>query len=319
VKRLRLLIVLCALVAVSPARAEPRVAIFYYPWYGTPALDGAYQHWDQSGHQPPSDIAAAYYPARGAYSSTNRRVVARQMRDIAGAGVGEVVSSWWGRFSAEDARLPAVTAAAQTRGLEVAIHLEPYPGRTIESVRADLDYLRGLGIRDVYVYRAGDLPRDDWAAVTAGAAGMRLFAQTTHPGFAAAGGFAGVYTYDIARYGGWEFARLCQQAHAKGLLCAPSVGPGYDAQRCTGDRVVKPRRAGLAYDAMWGAAIAAGADLVTITSYNEGGEGTQIEPAGRGRGGAGYRNYSGAYGLHGRAAERAYLERTAYWAARFTK
>ncbi len=42
---------------------------------------------------------------------------------------------------------------------------------------------------------------------------------------------------------------------------------------------MKPRRNGATYDAMWRAALAAHADLVTITSYNEWNEGTQIEPA----------------------------------------
>jgi hypothetical protein len=60
---------------------------------------------------------------------------------------------------------------------------------------------------------------------------------------------------------------------------------------------------------MWRAAIRARAAIVTVTSYNEWHEGTQIEPA---RGG-----YDGAYGTAGREAERAYLDRTALWAARF--
>ena len=68
-------------------------------------------------------------------------------------------------------------------------------------------------------------------------------------------------------------------------------------------------------DAMWRAAIASGADSVTITSFNEWHEGTQIEPAapagrhGRYR----YLSYDGAWGLHGAAAEDAYLTRTRYW------
>ena len=35
--------------------------------------DGSYQHWSQHGHEPPDDIASSYYPARGLYSSTDRR------------------------------------------------------------------------------------------------------------------------------------------------------------------------------------------------------------------------------------------------------
>jgi hypothetical protein len=77
---------------------------------------------------------------------------------------------------------------------------------------------------------------------------------------------------------------------------------------------VKPRLDGATYDSMWGAAVRAGADLVTITSYNEWSEGTQIEPAGHG---GRYDSYDGTYGLHGRAAQRAYINRTAYWTSRF--
>ena len=70
---------------------------------------------------------------------------------------------------------------------------------------------------------------------------------------------------------------------------------------------------------MWRSAIAAGADEVTITSFNEWQEGTQIEPAAppARRGAYRYGSYDGAWGLAGRAAESAYLDRTAYWAGIF--
>ena len=68
---------------------------------------------------------------------------------------------------------------------------------------------------------------------------------------------------------------------------------------------------------MWRGAVKARADLVTITSYNEWHEGTQIEPARPGR--RGYQCYDGAWGLRGHAAETAYLDRTAYWVRRFTR
>src|SRR5262249_12578875 len=116
-------------------------------------------------------------------------------------------------------------------------------------------------------------------------------------------------------YGGNTFHRLCGEAHAMHLLCAPSVGPGYDARRGSGDPVVKPRRRGQTYDSMWRAAIASGADSVTITAFNEWHQGTPIAPAAQQRR-ARYRylTYDGAGGLHGPAAEIAYLTRTRYWA-----
>jgi len=294
------------------------VSAFYYPWYGTPSGDGAYQHWSQAGHTPPDDIAAAFYPARGIYSSSDRLVIAQQVDEIRAAGIDEVAVSWWGRGTAEDVRLPAIVAAAKADGIAVAAHLEPYANRTVASTVSDVAYLRTLGIRTVYVYRALDLPVADWAAAKADlhAGGSVLYAQTTMVGAAAAAGFDGIYTYDIVVYTGNKFHRICAEAHALHLLCAPSVGPGYDARRGSGDLHLKKRRYGATYDAMWRAAIASGADRVTITSYNEWHEGTQIEPAAsapRRRAGYRYLTYDGAWGLYGQTAQNAYLVRTRYW------
>ena len=294
--------------------APVQSAVFYYPWYGNPSHDGAYEHWQQNGGRPPQRIASAYFPARGVYSSGDRALVGAQMREIAATGVDQVVVSWWGRGSLEDTRLGLTVVAARAAGLSVAAHVEPYPGRSAASVEVDIAYFRRLGIADVYVYRADDVAAEHWAAVNDRFdAQTRVFAQTGRVGRAAAGHFDGVYTYDILVWGGGSFRRICAQAHAAGLLCAPSVGPGYDARRAAGDPRLKPRRDGATYDAMWRAALASGGDLVTITSYNEWHEGTQIEPA---RARSGYRSYEGAWGRHGRRAETAYVDRTADWVSR---
>ncbi len=307
------------------------VSIFYYPWYGTPARDGSYEHWAQNGHMPPEDIAAGYYPARGLYSSSDPRTLAAHMREMAAAGISEVISSWWGWGSPEDARLPAVIEAARARGLRVAVQMEPYEKwqRTEGVVAADLAHLRTLGITRVYVFRPFDGLIDDaaWARLNEGAAGMEILAQTANVGRAAAAGFDGIYTYDLLRYRPGTFPRLCRRARQAGLICAPSVGPGYDARRFSGDLRLLPRGNGATYDALWRAALRAGADRVTITSYNEWHEGTQIEPArrpgpqegGRWSAGTEYQSYEGAYGLRGRAAERAYLVRTRLWALAYRR
>ena len=68
---------------------------------------------------------------------------------------------------------------------------------------------------------------------------------------------------------------------------------------------------------MWSSAIRARPDVVTVTSYNEWHEGTQIEPARSNN--SGYESYEGAWGLRGRAAETAYLDRTAFWVHRLMR
>jgi glycoprotein endo-alpha-1,2-mannosidase len=292
-------------------------AIFYYPWFGSPRVDGEYIHWQQHGNRPPARVASSFYPARGAYSSADGRVVRSQMREIAAMGVDTVIVSWWGRGSLEDRRLRLVVAAAHAQRLRVAAHLEPYGGRTVVSTGDDIAYLRALGLTDFYVWASVSHPDEEWRE-TLGALrpDIRVFANTNFPAKAAAGGFSGVYTYDVLLYDGGFFPRMCAQARKLHLLCAPSVGPGYDARRATADRRLRGRRGGATYDAMWTGALRAGADVVTITSYNEWHEGTQIEPARRT---AGYASYDGAWGLRGRAAEGAYVERTAYWTRRLAR
>jgi hypothetical protein len=311
---------LCALALCSGANAATLpVSIFYYPWYSTARLDGAYVHWAQRGHAPPNDIASGFYPARGLYSSGDLLVVGKQMQEIAAMGVGEVSVSWWGRGSVEDDRLPAVLAAARAVGLNVAIHVEPYRGRDAASVARDIAYLSGLGVRVFYVYEPQDVPAEDWAELNDSLKDVTVLAQTALAGLAAAGHFDGLYTYDLLTYGGASFRRICEHAHRMGLLCAPSVGPGYDARRGSGDPRVKPRRNGGTYDAMWGSLVRSGADGVTITSFNEWHEGTQIEAAAslRRHGAYRYATYDGAWGKRGAAAESAYVDRTAWWVGRF--
>jgi hypothetical protein len=313
-----------AAVLVAPVHASPgspagggsgEVAIFYYPWYGTEAHDGTWQHWQQNDNTPPLEIASDWFPARGPYSSADAIVVRSQMREIASIGVQAVIVSWWGEGSTEAARLPLVSKAARAAGLRVAVHVEPFPGRTPASLAAPLRALAAKGISDAYIYDSTSSPDDEWRALNAQLPGMRLFANTSLPGKAQAGGFAGLYTYDVRIYDGSSFPRICASARMRGLLCAPSVGPGFDALRATGDTRVKSRKNGAAYDWMWRGAIRAAADVVTITSYNEWHEGTQIEAASAV--GPPYFSYDGAYGLTGRAAQRAYLDRTAMWATRY--
>jgi len=150
--------------------AAAEVHAFYYLWYGTPGVDGAYTHWDHEvlPHWTPSVNAehpsvgarhapelglthSPFYPERGPYSSANATVLAAQFAEMVEAGITVAVVSWWGRPDvvgasdsqgvSTDARLPAVLEAAAAAGLGVAFHLEPYPGRTVVSVRDDLAYL----------------------------------------------------------------------------------------------------------------------------------------------------------------------------------
>src|SRR5207237_2596277 len=142
-KRLLVAAALCALLLPASALGGPVVSAFYYPWFGT-VEDGGYAHWAQNGHAPPVDIASNYYPAYGPYSSSNAAVIATQLAEAAQAGIDELAVSWWGWGSAEDKVLPDVLAGASRTGMQIAVHIEPYSGRTVASVVADAAHLRSL-------------------------------------------------------------------------------------------------------------------------------------------------------------------------------
>ena len=219
-------------------------------------------------------LSTPYYPTRGLYSSSNAKLVLAQMKEIADAGVDTVVVSWWGFDSPEADRLPLVVQAAQRHGLSIALHVEPYSHRTPARAAEDIARLhQETGVVDFYLYDADRDSPEAWAAALGSLSGVRVFGHTTRVGRAKASGFDGLYTYDVVTWNGSIFKRLCTQAHAAGLLCAPSVGPGYDARLATRHEVVRDRQNGTTYDRMWKTAIRASADVVTITSYNEWQEG----------------------------------------------
>lgn len=314
------------------------VHLFYYPWYGSPAVNGGWRHWQQGGRTPPDDIGADLYPALGPYDSGDfDGAVAPQMEWVARSGAGVIVYSWWGRGSYEDGLVRGVLDAAQERGIEVAWHLEPYAGRTGASTAADIEYINSTygshpafyrsaehGDRSAfYVFQSLDIT--DWSAldqVTDTDTGIVL-AQTTDTTKIAH--FSGMYTYDGiagATAPGWKQAG--DHARANGLIWAPSVAPGYiDDRAVPGNSTPTVERAnGAAYDRQWSnaldPAIGGSPTWVSVTSFNEWHEGSSIEPAdSTPPAGHGYRTYDGAYGQTGEAAQTAYLDRTAYWVGRF--
>ncbi|XP_010773614.1 glycoprotein endo-alpha-1,2-mannosidase-like protein, partial [Notothenia coriiceps] len=117
------------------------VHIFYYLWYGDPATDNKYIHWDhvlvphwdpkiaashaQGRHMPPEDIASSFYPELGPYSSRDPKVLESHMAQIEEAAAGVLVLSWYPPGVADDHGeptedlVPAVMDAAHRHSIKV--------------------------------------------------------------------------------------------------------------------------------------------------------------------------------------------------------
>jgi hypothetical protein len=321
--------------AVRATGPATDVQFFYYPWYGSPTVYGSYRHWQQGGHTPPLDIGSNYYPVAGAYDSGDRDAVDRQLAWIRSAGVGVIIYSWWGRGSYEDGLAAGVLSEAAKYGIRVAWHIEPYDGRTAASVVSDIEYIDSTygsspaffrdaahGNRPAF-YVFDSLAIGDWSALDQVNTANIVLTQTTDTSKTAH--FNGMYTYDVlagATAGGWSgVGAYCQQ---HGLIWAPSVGPGYLDDRAVPGNTTPTldRNNGATYDQEWTNAITpsigGSPNWVTITSFNEWHEGSQVEPASATPpAGYGYLTYSGAYGRTGTASQTAYLDRTRYWVSQF--
>jgi glycoprotein endo-alpha-1,2-mannosidase len=327
----------------QPPPASENVTAFYYLWYGTPAHDGAWRHWDQLAHQPPDDIAATFYPERGPYSSRDAAVLASQMQELRSARIGVIAVSWWGQGTWDDKSLDGLFAAATAAGVQIAFHMEPYQGQTAASIASDIHYLLGrfgsspalfrvsratqgspsTDPRAVfYLFGSSKLPPADLKAMVHSLRGTAddsiVLVHSPKASSATRVGADGVYTYD-ALASPDAFATLAADCKTANLICSPSVAPGFDNRQAvaTGQLVVD-RANGARYDAMWQAAIAAAPDWISVTSFNEWHESTEIEPAKDFQASTRtYKGYVGAFGASAADAPEAYLARTAYWIGQF--
>ena len=268
------------------------------------ALDGGWAHWIAPGAPTLVHRLQLLPGPRPLLELGRARSSAPRCRRSPAPGSRRSSARGGGGARPEDMRLPLVISGGargwprQRRRPSRAV---PRPQRSTRC-EADIEHLEQLGITRFYVYRPFDISSADWAALRDSLHGVQLFAQTTLDRPRSRGPISTASTRTTSS----SAARTPSTGSARrrtssSLLCLPSVGPGYDAMRATGDKRIKPRRDGKTYDSMWRAAIHSKPDGVTITSYNEWHEGTQIEPARATPPGnaakLSYESYDGAYGL----------------------
>jgi hypothetical protein len=117
--------------AVPPeARAAtlPLRAVFYYPWFP--------QTWHDDDQ---------FHPTAGAYSSSNATLVERHIKQMKYAGIQAAIASWWGQgLQHEGFRIPLLLKKARAKNFFVAPYYEP-EGQSSDPSQAkiedDLAYL----------------------------------------------------------------------------------------------------------------------------------------------------------------------------------
>jgi hypothetical protein len=239
------------------------VAAFYYGWY-------------------PSSFGfpgSRFHPTAGHYDSKDINTVRRQIDQMRYGGIQAGIASWWGPGHSTDQAFPVGLAASEGTPFKWSIYYEPEgPGHANQSpdqLRASLQYLADryfnhpnyLRIDGKPVVFVWPDPNDRCDMVTrwnqANTLGLHIV-QKRFPGYASCGDQPNSWhDYSPDRYQievkPWSF----------------SVGPGFyrydEAPRLARDpaKFEAAVRAMAASTAMW----------KLVTTFNEWGEGTAIEPA----------------------------------------
>ncbi|XP_013882736.1 glycoprotein endo-alpha-1,2-mannosidase-like protein [Austrofundulus limnaeus] len=210
--------------------------------------------------------------------------------------------------------VPAVLDAAQRHSIKVAFHIQPYKGWTDQSMHDNIKYIidkygkhdafyrfrrsTGQVLPLFYIYDSYLTPPESWAELLTakGSQSVRgtpydgvfvaLIVEERHKHDILESGFDGIYTYFASN--GFSFGSSHQNwkaiktfCDANNLLFIPSVGPGYvdTAVRPWNNHNTRNRVNGRYYETSLQAALSVRPEIVTITSFNQWHEGTQIERA----------------------------------------
>jgi hypothetical protein len=284
------------LLLLLPAPASPSTAAathipvlaFYYPWYSPSQFTRAAM-WDV----PVSP-----------YESDHRSTMERQVREARGAGITGFISSWWGQGNRTDSNFATLLEVAREQGFTTTIYFET-GGEGLRSESQIVDALKYVKSRygahpslsrvsgkpAIFFWNpsAGGSP-DAWKRIRSQVDPNREWhwnVETDRPETWLEV-FDGVHLFSAASWTADATAtyrnmrsKVDAAASRTGSpkAWAAGVAPGWDNSRLSDPvKVIVPRQNGAYYSARWEAALASRPDLITITSWNEWGEGTAIEP-----------------------------------------
>jgi glycoprotein endo-alpha-1,2-mannosidase len=259
------------------------------------------------------DIAAAFTPLGDVYDSRDPAVLRRQVAELREAGVDGSIVSWWGMDHPESGDLALLLSEAERAGHCVTIYYESL-GLVAWEGKSSLErsWKPAAELREVLAryggspawLRVGDRPviglyvvdKDPalWAHVREQLADFEPFfladvgedvlgdGRQACPSWL--GQFDAIHAYlplsllEGGRAVGPAYRRLADAAHAAGRLFAGTAVAGFDYRATIAPPRAVARADGATLRATWRAAVEADADWMLVTSYNEWGDGTQIEP-----------------------------------------
>lgn len=214
-----------------------------------------------------------------------------------------------------DSLIPELLDISALYRIKIAFHIEPYKGRSPETWRENIKYIldkygdhesfyrhydkmKKKHLPVYYIYDSYNIPPGNWAQIfqSNGAITVRntdldgifigLFVERQHKSDLIKAGFDGFYSYfatDRFSYGStWgHWREIMKYAKERNKIFIPSIGPGYIDTRIRpwNAKNIRNRDNGSYYMSATKFACDLYPEFLSITSFNEWHEGTQIEPA----------------------------------------
>jgi hypothetical protein len=286
---LALIVVSLALAALPrPALAAPAspVLAFYYPWYNKGDFDRS-RMWD--------------VPA-SPYNSDDRATIELQVREASGAGITGFISSWMGSGNRTDHNFATLLDVSKGTSFASTIYFESSSFGSPQEVVDNLRYFMSTYGSNPNLSKVGGKPAiffwnpgaigslSTWKTIRSQVDPQEQWhwnVETDRPD-SWLDVFDGVHLFSAASWTGdatatYKSMRTKVDAASartgERKFWAAGVAPGWDNSReGSPTPVLVSRSDGAYYSQRWDSAIASNPDIITVTSWSEWGEGTEIEP-----------------------------------------
>ncbi|MGI5835836.1 MAG: endo-1,3-alpha-glucanase family glycosylhydrolase [Chloroflexota bacterium] len=286
-----MLLIMAAMNVIVPgvsAAPDTPVLAFYYPWYSPGNFNRAAM-WD--------------VPIEP-YESDSRATIERHVKEAKEAGINGFISSWMGKDNRTDKNFNTLLDVCAAQGFSATIYFETgsdglvSEGQIVEQLRY---VMSTYGAHPNYTHVAGKPAIFFWNPSAAGNLNnWRSIRSQVDPNYTWHWNvetdrpenwldvFDGVHLFSAASWAGdatGTYKNLKSKVDdiaartGRSKIWAAGVAPGWDNSRQSNPvQVRKDREGGNYYARRWESAIASNPGVVTITSWNEWGEGTEIEP-----------------------------------------
>lgn len=270
--------------------ACPQILAFYYPWYGSPSgPTGYWVHWDPE--EP--DYNAPDTPALGYYDSYDYSTITQHILWAKQAGIDGFICSWWGFDDFTDGAIQRVFQIADTSNFSISLYYEPGDIETLpDSARVqrcinDITYLvntygglpsmlhyDGKPVLFIYTQPLAFLKLSQWQQVVTAIDQLNcvIIVDRFAPGILPL--FDGWHQYNPVFLSYDDLFRInsitARRANLAGKIFAATASPGF---------INVPRQNGNKYNEQLIASLAYMPHYILITSFNEWGEATEIEPS----------------------------------------